>query len=231
MTISSKKKGAMGECGCPQFQHWTPCNNFEYTTFFLPNSINDPTLRSTPTFHTGTSTFHDSFLSNSADHATKPSIQSSVWYSGTPWTLSEPNPTICSNAQSILYEPNPAAATKALQGILFWEVTLNKKTSTKTKIKSSNTKSSDTTKISKKAKQSRRIIQRRCKRLINKTANNKHNEFSNRLQQKNKFLESQYGFYTTSNKNIRENFNTAITTTTPMTYNQPSNLAFRNLCK
>jgi len=152
-TISSKEKSAMGECGCPQFQHWTPCNNFEYTTFFLLNSINDPTFWSTPTFHTGTSTFHDSFpLSNSAYYTTKPSIQSSVWYPGTPWRLSEPNPTICSNAQSILYEPNPATATKALQGIPFREVTLHNRISTKTKIKSSNTKSSDTTKISKKQK-------------------------------------------------------------------------------
>jgi len=184
-----------------------------------------PTLWSTPTLHTGTSTFHDSFpLSNSADYTTQPSIQSSVWYSGTPWILSEPNPTIYSNAQSILYDPNPTTATKALQGIPFREVTPHNRISTKTKIKSSNTKSSDTTKISKKAKKSRRIIQRRYKRLINKTAKNIYNEFSNKLQQKNKFLESQYGFYANPDKDIRENFNTAMTTITPITHNQPTNL-------
>jgi hypothetical protein len=222
----------MGKCGCPQFQHWAPRYNSQNKTFFLPNPINDPTLWSTPNFHTGTSTFHDSFpLSNSADYTTQPSIQSSVWYSGTPGILSEPNPTIYSNAQSILYDPNPTTATKALQGIPFREVTPHNRISTKTKIKSSNTKSSDTTKISKKAKKSRRIIQRRYKRLINKTTKNIYNEFSNKLQQKNKFLESQYGFYANPDKDIRENFNTAMTTITPITHNQPTNLAFHNLCK
>jgi len=84
---------------------------------------------------------------------------------------------------------------------------------------------------SKETKKSRRIIQRRKNRYIKREIKKLNNETINRIQQKNKFLESQFGFYANPENSKCSNFNNALSKITSMAYNQPTNLAFHNLCK
>jgi hypothetical protein len=84
---------------------------------------------------------------------------------------------------------------------------------------------------SKQTKKSRRIIQRRKNRFIKKEDDTLNHETLNRIRQKNKFLESQFGFYANPKNSKCSNFNNALSKINSLTYNQPTNLAFHNLCK